>query len=94
MHNGEIEKEEEMTEYWNKQVSVLSNKFIYKDNVCVDYFKPIIHILNKQKFIYDLGDAKSFRKNVLIMGDILDDVKMVRESNHEVVLKIGFLNDI
>ena len=47
MHNGEIEKEEEMTEYWNKQVSVLSNKFIYKDNVCVDYIKPIIHILNK-----------------------------------------------
>jgi Pyrimidine 5'-nucleotidase (UMPH-1) len=28
------------------------------------------------------------------MGDILDDVKMVRESMHETVLKIGFLNDI
>ena len=39
-------------------------------------------------------EKRSFRKNVLIMGDILDDVKMVRESQHEVVLKIGFLNDI
>lgn len=28
------------------------------------------------------------------MGDILDDVKMVRESLHDVVLKVGFLNDI
>ena len=28
------------------------------------------------------------------MGDILEDVKMVDESRHEIVLKIGFLNDI
>ncbi len=27
------------------------------------------------------------------MGDILEDVKMVRESRHEVHLKIGFMND-
>jgi hypothetical protein len=40
------------------------------------------------------SDNKEFRKNVLIMGDILDDVKMIKESEHETVLKIGFLNDI
>ena len=28
------------------------------------------------------------------MGDILEDVQMVRESEHDVVLKIGFLNDL
>lgn len=39
-------------------------------------------------------ENKEYRKNVLIMGDILDDVKMVRESLHDVVLKIGFLNDM
>ena len=27
------------------------------------------------------------------MGDILEDVKMIRESKHKVVLKVGFLND-
>ena len=27
------------------------------------------------------------------MGDILEDVKMVRQNKHDVVLKIGFLND-
>ena len=27
------------------------------------------------------------------MGDILEDVKMVRESEHDVVLKIGYLNN-
>ena len=30
----------------------------------------------------------------MVMGDILDDVKMVRDSEHQVVLKIGFLNDL
>jgi hypothetical protein len=28
------------------------------------------------------------------MGDILDDVKMCRDSDHDVVLKVGYLNDM
>ena len=36
---------------------------------------------------------RPFKRNVIIMGDILEDVKMVREHRHEVHLKIGFLND-
>ena len=86
-----------MHEYCANQVTVLSNKFIYQgeDFGSIDYQKPLIHILNKQQFIYDLGhEPKEYRRNVLIMGDILDDVRMVRESLHDVVLKIGFLNDI
>ena len=31
MHNGEIESDEVMHEYWNNKVKVLSNKFIYED---------------------------------------------------------------
>ena len=27
------------------------------------------------------------------MGDILDDVKMCKDSEHDVILKVGFLND-
>ena len=59
-----------------------------------DYSKPIIHILNKQKFIYDMQRDAQYRKNVMVMGDILDDVKMCKESQHEVVLKVGYLNDV
>ena len=33
------------------------------------------------------------RKNVMVMGDILEDVKMVKEQHHNTVLKVGFLND-
>jgi Pyrimidine 5'-nucleotidase (UMPH-1) len=81
--------------YWDKHVQILSNKFIYHNNIGIDYVKPIIHILNKQQFIYDGSEAESrnFKSNTIIMGDILEDVKMVRESKHEVILKIGFMND-
>ena len=30
----------------------------------------------------------------MVMGDILEDVKMVRDHEHHTVLKVGFLNDI
>jgi hypothetical protein len=49
--------------------------------------------MNKQNFIYDLN-PKEFRKNVLMMGDIIEDTKMVRAQNHENVLRIGYLNDM
>lgn len=96
LHNGEIADEETIREFWDQQVSILSNKFLYNENIGFDYERPIIHILNKQKFIYDFGHVanKPFRRNVLIMGDILDDVKMIRDTKHDVVLKVGFLNDM
>ncbi len=33
------------------------------------------------------------KKNVIVMGDLLEDIQMVRKQEHGVVLKIGFLND-
>ena len=32
------------------------------------------------------------RKNVIVMGDIVEDSQMVRDANHETVLRVGFLN--
>ena len=75
-------------------MQVLSNRFIYESEIGIDYEKPLIHILNKQRFIYETCDKRAFRKNVVVMGDILEDVKMVRDSKHSTVLKVGFLNDL
>lgn len=95
LHNGEMgAAEEELRVYWERRVEVLSNRFIYHNDEGIDYMRPVIHILNKQQFIYDSEPPKKFRRNVIIMGDILEDVKMVRESEHDVVLKVGFLNDL
>ena len=51
-----------------------------------------MHILNKKEFIYEQG--RDFRRNIIIIGDILEDVKMVKEEAHDVVLKIGYLNNL
>jgi len=39
-------------------------------------------------------ETENHKKNVIVMGDILEDVKMVKEEIHDNVLKIGFLNNM
>jgi hypothetical protein len=45
--------------------------------------------MNKKDFIYD----SPMRKNVVVMGDIISDSRMVDDSQHEITIKIGFLNN-
>lgn len=74
------------------QTRIYSNEFTYhEEGFTVDFKRPIIHILNKQQFIYE--QHKDFKRNIIVMGDILEDIHMVRETEHDVVLKIGFLNN-
>jgi 2-hydroxy-3-keto-5-methylthiopentenyl-1-phosphate phosphatase len=52
-HNGEAP--EHLRTFWSEKVHVLSNSFEYsEDNITKDYARPILHIMNKQKFIYEL----------------------------------------
>ena len=57
----------------------------------------MLHILNKRQFVYednlDGEVQRDFKKNLIVMGDLLEDVKMVDPSRHETVLKVGFMND-
>lgn len=78
-------------------VHVISNGFEWdEDGNIVAVKKPIIHSLNKSEIM-----AKDFpcfekikdRKNVLLMGDGLDDIGMVDGFNYKTLLKIGFINN-
>lgn len=58
--------------------------------------EPIIHSLNKYEVV--LKDFPIFkkikdRKNVLLLGDQIDDVGMIEGFPYNSLLKIGFLND-
>ena len=71
---------------------ILSNQFEYSsDDIVNGYCEPLIHSGNKQEVIYDQSGV-SLRKNVLVMGDIVEDSQMVRDSNHDTILRVGFLN--
>ena len=74
-------------------MGLYSNGFIYENGKTVDFIKPVIHLMNKQNFIYNLN-PKENKKNVIMMGDMIEDSNMVRERHHDAILKIGYLNDL
>lgn len=82
---------------WNNTIHVISNKYKFDaSGKVVGYEGMIVHSLNKGEII--LKDTPYFaqmlhRKNVILLGDSLDDVDMVAGMNYDTVLKIGFLND-
>jgi len=57
---------------------------------------PIIHCMNKDEVILrkipEVYSAIRNRRNVLLLGDSIEDVGMVKGFKYETLLKIGFLN--
>lgn len=45
--------------------------------------------MNKKEFVY----SSPMRKNLVVMGDLIADTRMVEDDKHEVIIKIGFLNN-
>lgn len=74
MNNGEVESD--LAKSCWETSRIFSNEFKYERGVTVGYKEPIIHILNKQEVIYESNI--DFKKNVIVMGDILEDIGMVR----------------
>ena len=63
----------------------------------MDYDRKMIHSLNKYEFVNDIKKdvlRPKLRKNAIVMGDQLHDLKVVEASNHANILSIGYLNDI
>lgn len=74
-------------------VNILSNQFEYEDQVVKGYKTPLIHSANKLEVIYNAKRGKELlRKNVIVMGDIVEDGKMACVDTHKTILRIGFLN--
>ncbi len=80
-----------------ENVTIISNRFEYKDDLVSSYIPPLIHALNKDENI-----LKSFpethkklleRKDVLLFGDSLSDARMVLDQNHHHIVRIGLLNE-
>ncbi|HPI67023.1 MAG TPA: hypothetical protein PKZ16_00525 [bacterium] len=77
-------------------IYIISNEFIWdEDGFAVAVKQPIIHSLNKDETV--LKDFTFFkilanRKNVLLLGDNPDDIKMITGFDFEHLIKVGFLN--
>jgi 5'-nucleotidase len=79
-----------------KNVHIISNFFKFdKCGKAIGYTEPFIHILNKdethvKEHVYQNEITK--RRNVILLGDQLEDLDMIKGIKHECIIRIGFLN--
>lgn len=73
-------------------IYISSNRIIFKDGFPVGVGENIIHSLNKNEVSLprEIKDIISSRNKVILLGDQISDLKMIDESLHKDVLKIGF----
>lgn len=78
-------------------IYVVSNFYEWDEKgnaVCVK--KPIIHAMNKDEVIFKelpFYNDISNRKNVLLLGDSLGDLKMIKGVDYNNLISVGFLNE-
>ena len=78
-------------------IKIISNSFEWdNEGKILNYKKPIIHVFNKDetilKEIPEIYEKIEDKKNVILLGDSLGDLGMIKGFYYENLLKIGFLN--
>ncbi len=79
-------------------IFIISNDFFWNENGEAKGVKtPVLHSLKKEEIElknYPLLYQKiKKRRNLILLGDMIEDIKMAKIFNYENLLKIGFLND-
>ncbi len=78
-------------------IYIISNSYEWDENGnAVGVKQPIIHIMNKRETAiqdYPVFDVIKSRKNILLLGDSLDDTRMIEGFDYDNLIKIGFLNE-
>lgn len=77
-------------------IKIIGNWYIFDANgKMIGVEEPIIHVLNKREIT--LGDKPEFaeikkRRNVIVLGDTLEDTDMITGFDYDQLIKIGFYN--
>lgn len=78
-------------------VHVIANTFIWDETgKAIGVTEPFIHALNKDDTAiqnFPAHGAVKHRKNVILLGDIIDDLGMVKGFDYANLISIGFLNE-
>ncbi|MCH5166996.1 MAG: haloacid dehalogenase-like hydrolase [Erysipelotrichales bacterium] len=76
-------------------IHIVANFIKFENGVATGISNNIIHSLNKNEVSMpeNIKELVSHKKNVLLLGDTIDDIKMVNAEKRETALKIGFLNE-
>jgi len=95
---GDMIKEQLKQEQLNyPNIEVIANFFVFNgEGQAIGVQEPIIHSMNKHETEiegFDSFEKIRNRKNIIIMGDILEDLGMVDGFDYENLISIGFLNE-
>lgn len=82
-----------MNDLRKENVSILSNMVNFSKEKATGIGERIIVPFNKDKVKIDLPEVKE-RKNIILIGDDLFDLDLIKKADYSEVLKIGFLNSI
>lgn len=79
-------------------INIISNEFNYDNGKAVSY-KELITTLTKQEAFYKLQHKNGLtlqeqkpRSSIILIGDIPEDAKMVCDTKHNNIIRIGYLN--
>lgn len=81
----------------HSNIYIISNSFKWdKRGRVIGIKQPIIHCMNKDETMvrdFPCYEKIKNRKNVLLLGDNLEDIGMIKGFNYDNLIKIGFLNE-
>jgi 5'-nucleotidase len=87
-------------EKYNKKyqnIYIISNSFEWdEEGNAIAIKEPIIHSYNKNEIIiknYSVYEIIKNRKNVMLLGDSIEDIGMIEGFEYDNLIKIGFLNE-
>ena len=81
--------------YLENNVHLISNLFEWKEGKAIAVKEPVIASFNKSNFgVKDKFFLEKLvgRKNVLVMGDVISDLDMIKPEKYDNILSIGFVN--
>ena len=89
-----LEKEDKLS----SNIYIISNSFLWDEQGnAIGVKKPIINSLNKDETVVRdfplIYEKVKGRRNVLLLGDNLEDVEMIKGFDYDNLIKIGFLNE-
>lgn len=90
---GYLVKENKLT----PNIHILSNTFVFdKDGFATGYKDEVIHLMNKCEHKVTNDSYRrliSERKNIILLGDSLEDLGMIENISGQTVIRVGFLNE-
>ncbi len=76
-------------------IHIISNFIKFENRIAIGISENVIHSLNKNEVSIpdEIREMIKYRKNIILLGDSISDIKMVSKQNRACALKIGFLEE-